>query len=160
MPLYQARELAKKQGFDLVEVAPMAVPPVCRLMDYGKFKYQQTRKERETKKTQRLSLLREVRLRPKIGDHDFDAKARAAKRLLEGGDKVKLTIMFRGRENAHPELGLRLLEKMSDSLKEIASVEKQPIKEGARLHIILVPQQSALKTKVKEEVKQEEDAKT
>ena len=76
MPLYQARELAKKQGFDLVEVAPMAVPPVCRLMDYGKFKYQQARKEREAKKTQRLSLLREVRLRPKIGDHDFDAKAR------------------------------------------------------------------------------------
>jgi translation initiation factor IF-3 len=160
MPLYQARELAKKQGFDLVEVAAMAVPPVCRLMDYGKFKYQQTRKERETKKTQKLSLLREVRLRPKIGDHDFDAKARAAKRLLEGGDKVKLTIMFRGRENAHPELGLRLLEKMSDSLKEIASVERQPIKEGARLHLILVPQPSAVKTKVKEEVKQEEDAKT
>ena len=89
MPLYQAREFAKKQGLDLVEVAPMAVPPVCRLMDYGKFKYQQTRKERETKKTQKLSLLREVRLRPKIGDHDFEAKARAAKRLLEGGDKVK-----------------------------------------------------------------------
>jgi translation initiation factor IF-3 len=138
----------------------MAVPPVCRLMDYGKFKYQQTRKERETRKTQKLSLLREVRLRPKIGDHDFDAKARAAKRLLEGGDKVKLTIMFRGRENAHPELGLRLLEKMSESLREVASVEKQPTKEGTRLHVILVPQQAALKTKVKEEVKQEEDAKT
>lgn len=151
MPLYQAREFAKKQGLDLVEVAPMAVPPVCRLMDYGKFKYQQTRKERETKKTQKLSLLREVRLRPKIGEHDFEAKARAAKRLLEGGDKVKLTIMFRGRENAHPELGLRLLEKMSDSLKEIASIERQPIKEGARLHLILVPQPSAVKTKVKEE---------
>jgi translation initiation factor IF-3 len=160
MPLYQAREFAKKQGLDLVEVAPMAVPPVCRLMDYGKFKYQQTRKERETKKTQKLSLLREVRLRPKIGEHDFEAKARAAKRLLEGGDKVKLTIMFRGRENAHPELGLRLLEKMSDSLKEIASIERQPIKEGARLHLILVPQPSAVKTKVKEEEKQEEDAKT
>jgi len=160
MPLYQAREFAKKQGLDLVEVAPMAVPPVCRLMDYGKFKYQQTRKERETKKTQKLSLLREVRLRPKIGEHDFEAKARAAKRLLEGGDKVKLTIMFRGRENAHPELGLRLLEKMSDSLKEIASIERQPIKEGARLHLILVPQPSAVKTKVKEEEEQEEDAKT
>lgn len=160
MPLYQAREFAKKQGLDIVEVAPMAVPPVCRLMDYGKFKYQQTRKERETKKTQKLSLLREVRLRPKIGEHDFEAKARAAKRLLEGGDKVKLTIMFRGRENAHPELGLRLLEKMSDSLKEIASIERQPIKEGARLHLILVPQPSAVKTKVKEEEKQEEDAKT
>jgi len=160
MPLYQAREFAKKQGLDLVEVAPMAVPPVCRLMDYGKFKYQQTRKERETKKTQKLSLLREVRLRPKIGEHDFEAKARAAKRLLEGGDKVKLTIMFRGRENAHPELGLRLLEKMSDSLKEIASIERQPIKEGARLHLILVPQPSAVKTKVREEEEQEEDAKT
>jgi translation initiation factor IF-3 len=138
----------------------MAVPPVCRLMDYGKFKYQQTRKERETRKTQKLSLLREVRLRPKIGDHDFDAKARSAKRLLEGGDKVKLTIMFRGRENAHPELGLRLLEKMSDFLKDVASVEKQPIKEGGRLHLILAPQQSVQKVKIKEEIKQEEDAKT
>ncbi len=160
MPLFQARELANKQGFDLVEVAPMAVPPVCRLMDYGRFKYQQTRKERETKKTQKLSLLREVRLRPKIGEHDFDAKARAAKRLLERGDKVKLTIMFRGRENAHPELGLRLLEKMSDSLKEVATVEKNPTKEGSRLHLILAPQPSAIKTKIKEESKQEEDAKT
>ncbi|MFA5628990.1 MAG: translation initiation factor IF-3 [Dehalococcoidales bacterium] len=159
MPLFQAREVAKKQGLDLVEVAPMAVPPVCRLMDFGKFKYEQTRKEREARKAQKLSLLREVRLRPKIGDHDFEAKARLAKRLLEGGDKVKLTVMFRGRENAHPELGLRLLEKMFESLKEIASVEKQPTKEGARLHLILVPLPSAVKSKIKEEEKQEEDAK-
>jgi translation initiation factor IF-3 len=159
MALYQAREVAKKHNLDLVEVAPTAVPPVCRLMDYGKYKYQQNRKEREAKKSQRTSLLREVRMRPKIGGHDFEAKARSARRLLEGGDKVKVTIMFRGRENAHPELGLRLLERMFESLKEVASIGKQPTREGARLHIILTPQ-TVHKPKIEEEVKQEQDAKT
>jgi translation initiation factor IF-3 len=154
MPLYQAREVAKKHNLDLVEVAPTAAPPVCRLMDYGKYKYQQNRKEREAKKSQRTLLLREVRMRPKIGVHDFEAKARSARRLLEGGDKVKVTIMFRGRENAHPELGLRLLERMFEALKEVASIEKQPTREGARLHIILTPQ-TVQKPRTKEEVKQE-----
>ena len=158
MLLYQAREVAKKHNLDLVEVAPAAKPPVCRLMDYGKYKYEQTRKEREARKTQKLSLLREVRMRPKIGEHDFLAKEKSAKRFLEGGDKVKVTIMFRGRENAHPELGLRLLDRISESFKEIALVEKQPTREGARLHIILSPQ-AAQKNKVKEEIKQEQDAK-
>jgi translation initiation factor IF-3 len=159
MALYQAREVAKKHNLDLVEVAPTAVPPVCRLMDYGKYKYQQNRKEREARKSQRTSLLREVRMRPKIGGHDFEAKARSARRLLEGGDKVKVTIMFRGRENAHPELGLRLLERMFESLKEVASIGKQPTREGARLHIILTPQ-TVHKPKIEEGVKQEQDAKT
>jgi len=142
MPLYQAREIANKRSLDLVEVAPIAVPPVCRLMDYGKYKYQQTKKEREARKGQKLLLLREVRLRPKIGEHDFEAKARSARKLLEGGNKVKVTIMFRGRENTHPELGLRLLEKMSQSLKEIASIEQQATREGTRLHAILSPKPS------------------
>ncbi len=159
MALYQAREVAKKHNLDLVEVAPMAAPPVCRLMDYGKYKYQQNRKEREARKSQRTSLLREVRMRPKIGEHDFESKARSARRLLEGGDKVKVTIMFRGRENAHPELGSRLLERMFESLKEVALIEKQPTREGARLHIIVTPQ-PVHKPKIKEEVKQEQDAKT
>jgi len=159
MPLFQAREVAQKHNLDLVEVAATATPAVCRLMDYGKYKYLQTKKEREARKGQKLSLLREVRLRPKIGEHDFDAKARKARKLLEGGDKVKVTIMFRGRENTHPELGLRLLDRMWESLKELSSVEKQPTREGARLHIILTPLASQ-KNKAKEEIEKEQDAKT
>ena len=152
MPLFQAREVAKKRNLDLVEVAAIAVPPVCRLMDYGKYKYEQTKKEREAKKRQRVSLLREVRLRPKIGAHDFQAKTRLARKLLEDGDKVKVTIMFRGRENTHPELGLRLLRKISELLKEVASIESQPAREGSRIHVILSPQASQ-KPKIAEEVK-------
>lgn len=159
MPLYQAREIAQKHNLDLVEVAPTANPPVCRLMDYGKYKYQQTKKEREARKSQKLSLLREIRLRPKIGEHDFEAKARKARNLLEDGDKVKVTIMFRGRENTHPELGLQLLEKMWQTLKEVSSIEKQPTREGARLHIILTPQ-TGQKNKIREEIEKEQDAET
>ncbi len=159
MPLYQAREVAQKHNLDLVEVARTATPPVCRLMDYGRYKYLQTKKEREARKGQKLSLLREVRLRPKIGEHDFNAKARKARDLLEGGDKVKVTIMFRGRENTHPELGFRLLDRMWESLKDLSSVEKQPTREGARLHIILTPLASQ-KNKAKEEIEKEPDAKT
>lgn len=159
MALYQAREVAQKHNLDIVEVAPAAVPPVCRLMDYGKFKYLQTKKDREARKSQKLSLLREVRLRPKIGQHDFDAKARSAKKLLEGGDKVKVTIMFRGRENTHPELGLKLLKRMSQLLEEVSSIEKQPTREGARLHLILAPLASQ-KSKTQEEAKKGQDAKT
>ena len=109
LPLYQAREVAKNRNLDLVEVAPTAVPPVCRLLDYGKFKYEQAKKEREARKSQKISLLREVRIRPKIGAHDFEAKARSAKKLLDGGDKVKITVLFRGREISHPEIARRLL---------------------------------------------------
>ena len=155
MPLYQAREVAQKHNLDLVEVARTATPPVCRLMDYGKYKYLQTKKEREARKGQKLSLLREVRLRPKIGEHDFDAKARKARSLLEGGDKVKVTIMFRGRENTHPELGLKLLDRMWEILKDLSSVEKQPTREGARLHIILTPLASQ-KNKAQEEIEKED----
>ena len=137
MPLTQALETARKENFDLVEVAPTAVPPVCRLLDYGKYKYEQAKKEREARRHQRISLLREIRLRPRIDDHDFEAKMRSVKKLLEGGDKVKVTVMFRGREIVHPELGLRLLERMTDSLKEVASVEKPPSIEGKRMIMIL-----------------------
>ena len=153
MPLYQAREMADKAGMDLVEVAPTAVPPVCRLMDYGKFKYTQTKKEREARKGQKMSLLREIRLRPKIGEHDFDAKARTARKLLEEGDKIKVTIMFRGRENTHPELGIKLIDRMKDVLKDVSALEKEPTREGARLHVILAPQ--APKNKPAEPVKTE-----
>jgi len=153
MPLSQARETARKHNLDLVEVAPTAVPPVCRLLDYGKYKYEQAKKEQEARKNQKVSLLREVRLRPKIGDHDFEAKARIAKKLLANGDKVKVTIMFRGREITHPELGLKLLQRMIESLKDVASLERPPVMEGRRLHIILAPA-TTQKAKIREEIKE------
>ncbi len=152
MPLYQAWEIAKQDNLDLVEVAATAVPPVCRLLDYGKYKYEQTKKEREARRGQRASLLREVRLRPKVGDHDFEAKARSAKKLLEGGNKVKLTVMFRGREITHREIGRRLLERMAESLKEAASVERQPLMDGRRMSMFLSPT-AIQKARIKEEVK-------
>ncbi len=153
MPLYQAREVAGKSDLDLVEVAATAVPPVCRLLDYGKYKYEQTKKEREARKGQKVSLLREVRLRPKVGGHDFDAKARSAGKLLGEGNKVKVTIMFRGREITHPEIGRRLLERMAESLKEVAAVERQPLMDGRRMAMILSPA-AIQKARIKEEVKQ------
>ena len=155
--LYQAREIARKQNLDLVEVAPAAKPPVCRLMDFGKFKYEQTRKEREARKSQKQSALREVRLRPKIGEHDYIAKEKSVRKFLEEGDKVKLTIMFRGRENAHPELGIKLLDRVGETVKDIALVEKSPTREGARLHIILSPVAQKI-IKIKEEMRQKQDA--
>lgn len=160
MPLYQAQETAKKHNLDLVEVAPTATPPVCRLLDYGKFKYEQAKKEQEIKrKSQKVSLLREIRLRPKIGDHDFEAKARSAQKLLGDGAKVKITIMFRGREITHPELGWKLLQRMTETLNEAASLARQPVMEGKRMHIILAPV-AASKSKPKEEKKETQDAET
>ena len=153
MPLYQALEIARKQNFDLVEVAPNAVPPVCRFLDYGKYKYEQAKKEREARKSQKVSLLREVRLRPKIGDHDFEAKARLVRKLLSGGDKVKVSVLFRGREVTHPEIGLRLLQRMAGSVKEAASVDGQPLMERNRIFMILSPV-VAQKTKIEEEIKE------
>lgn len=139
MLLHQALDLAKKRNYDLVEVAPTAVPPVCRMMDYGKFKYEQAKKEREMRKSQKISILREIRLRPKIGEHDFEAKTRSVKKLLQDGDKVKITIMFRGREITHANLGWKLLEKMMESLKGTVSIERQPMMEGSRMFMILTP---------------------
>jgi len=137
MPLYRAREVARENNLDIVEVAPTAMPPVCRLMDYGKYKYEQTKKEREARKSQKVSLLREVRLRPKIDNHDFEAKTRSVRKLLGDGNKVRVTVMFRGREVTHPEIGLRLLQRMAESLEGAASVEKQPLMDGRRMTMIL-----------------------
>ncbi len=153
MPLVQARETARKHNLDLVEVAPTSVPPVCRLLDYGKYKYEQQKKEQQAKKGQKVSLLREIRLRPKIGIHDFEAKARTARKLLADGSKVKVTLLFRGREITHPELGWKVLQRMAQSLSEVASVERQPVMEGRRMDIILVPVAAKPKPKEKEAVK-------
>ena len=167
MPLSQAQEAARKQSLDLVEVAPTAAPPVCRLLDYGKYKYQQAKKEQEMKKTQKVAMLRELRLRPKIGVPDFDAKARGALKLLVEGAKVKVTIMFRGREITHPELGYKLLQRMSETLGEVSATERNPVMEGRRMNVILSPTgkpkakpKEEAKEEVKEEVKEVKDAKT
>ena len=153
MPLYQAREVAKAHSLDLVEVAPTAVPPVCRLLDYGKFKYEQAKKERSARKTQKIVSLREIRLRPKIGDHDFNAKAVTAKKLLAAGDKVKVTVLFRGREITHPDLAFKLLQRMADTLKEAATVDGRPAMEERRMNMVLSPVAAQKpKPKAKQEV--------
>ena len=158
MPTIQARELAKKANLDLVEVAPTSVPPVCRLLDYGKFKYEQQKKEQQARKSQKVTLLREIRMRPKIGVHDFEAKAKIAKKLLADGDKVKVTLMFRGREITHPELGWKILQRMAETLNEVSTMERQPVMEGRRMDIVLAP--TVPKTKVKTAVKETENAQT
>ncbi len=154
MPLYQAREVAKSYSLDLVEVASTAVPPVCRLLDYGKYKYEQAKKEREARKGQKIALLRQVRVRPKIGDHDFEAKAKLAKKLLGGGDKVRVTVMFRGREITHPEIGWKLLKRMAELLKEVADVEGQPAMDRRSMSVVLSPIVTQKPKKVEEVIKE------
>jgi translation initiation factor IF-3 len=157
MPVAQARETARKYNLDLVEVSPTSVPPVCRLLDYGRFKYEQQKKEQQAKKSQRVSLLREIRLRPKIGVHDFDAKARTARKLLSDGSKVKVTLLFRGREITHPELGWKILQRMAETLNDVGSLERQPVMEGRRMDIVIAP--AASKPKAKVETREPENAK-
>lgn len=137
MPTFEALQLAQSKDLDLVEVAPNVIPPVCRLLDYGRFKYEQTKKEREARKNQKNVEIKEIRLRPKISDHDFDSKAKRAVKFLEDGDKVKVTVLFRGRELAHPQLGRELLQEMSEKLKDLAVVERNPLVEGKTMHMIL-----------------------
>ncbi len=160
MTALQARELARKHGLDLVEVAPTSVPPVCRLLDYGKFKYEQQKKEQQARKSQKVTATREIRLRPKIGAHDFEAKARVAKKLLADGNKVKVTLMFRGREITHPDLGWKVLQRMAETLGEVAYPERQPLMEGRRMDIVLAPNSAKPKLKVTATtVKETENAK-
>jgi translation initiation factor IF-3 len=139
MPVLQALDMARENGVDLVEVAPNANPPVVRMLDYGKFKYDQAKKERDSRKGQHASVLREIRMRPKIDTHDLDMKARNAEKFLKGGDKVKVTVMFRGREMVHPEIGRNLLDQIAEKLKEVSVIEKPPNMEGRFLSTILAP---------------------
>ena len=139
VPTFQALNLARERGLDLVEVAPTAVPPVCRILDYGKFKYEQSKKEREARKNQKNVLLREIRMKPKIDDHDIDFKTRTVEKLLKEGDKVKVTIMFRGREVTHPQIGRALLDRVYERVKEIGQIEKPASMEGRHMTMILVP---------------------
>ena len=124
---------AEAVGLDLVEVSPNATPPVCRLMDFGKFKYELSKKEKETKKKQHVIVTKEIRLRPKIEEHDFDFKVRHARRFLEEGNRVKATVMFRGREMAHKEFGFKVMEKFQEALDDIAKVDREAKMEGGQL---------------------------
>ena len=138
----EAQQLAYEKHLDLVEIAPTAKPPVCRIMDYGKYRYEQQKREKESRKKQKTFDIKEVKLRPGIEEHDFNVKFKNAVRFLEDGDKVKVTIMFRGRELSHPELGEVLLNKMAAQLKEMAVVERQPKLEGKNMMMIVAPKPS------------------
>lgn len=133
----QALAMARDRGLDLVEVSPMAVPPVCKLLDYGRFKYEQSKKENEARKHQKVSELKEIRLSPRTDDHDLSVKTRKIEEFLAEGDKVKVGVRFRGRELAHPELGRQLLEKIIADLKSIAVIERPPLMEGKIMSMIV-----------------------
>ncbi len=137
MPTYEALRLAQERGYDLVEVAPMAVPPVARLLDYGQYKYEAAKKEKEARRHQRSVDFKEVRLKPKIGQGDFDTKVRRAIQFLEEGDRVKVACQFRGRELTHAHLGRDLLIKFADLVKDHGTVERQPLLEGKSMSIVI-----------------------
>lgn len=139
VPLEQALQLASDVDLDLVEVAPMARPPVCKLMDYGKFKYEAALKAREARRNQQQTVIKEMKLRPKIDSHDYETKKGHVVRFLKAGDKVKVTIMFRGREQSRPELGFRLLRKLADEITELGFVESAPKQDGRNMIMVLAP---------------------
>jgi len=130
IPLEEALRIAQDAGLDLVEVAPTANPPVCRIMDFGKFKYEQSKKDKSNKKKQATISVKEIRLRPKIEEHDYEFKAKHARKFIEAGNKVKVTVMFRGREMAHKEFGKRILDRMIEDLSDVAKVASPPAMEG------------------------------
>ena len=135
----QALELAEDTGLDLVEISPNASPPVCKIMDYGKFKYEQQKRESDARKKQKTIDIKEVKFRPNTDIHDYDVKMRNVTRFLESGDKVKVTLRFRGREMAHLNLGRELLERVADDIKEIGKVENMPKMEGRQMVMMIGP---------------------
>ena len=149
MPTPRALAMAQERGYDLVEVAPMAAPPVARFLDFGQYKYELTKREKEAKRKQRSVTFKEVRLKPKIGVGDFDTKVRRAIEFLEDGDRIKVAVQFRGRELTHPEIGRALLEKFTERIKDHGAVERSPLLEGKSMHITVA---STHKPKVHEGV--------
>ncbi len=139
MPTSAALEAAQEAGLDLVEVSPTADPPVCKILDYGKYRFQEQKKKNEARKKQKVVEVKEIKLRPNIDDHDYDVKVRAMHRFFEEGDKVKVTLRFRGRELAHPELGMKLLQKVKADFEETTKVEYEPRMEGKQMIMILAP---------------------
>lgn len=137
--MQRAFQIAQEHSLDLVEVSPTAIPPVCRILDYGKYKYEQAKKERKLRRGQKVGLLKEVRLRPKIEEHDLQAKIRTARKLLEEGSKIRLVVRFRGREVVYPELGWQVLQKVTNALKEVATVSDHPAKDARSIALTLSP---------------------
>ena len=143
-----ALRLAQEAELDLVEVAPMARPPVCKLMDYGKFKYESAQKAREARRNQALTVIKEMKLRPKIDPHDYTTKKGHVERFLRQGDKVKVTIMFRGREQSRPELGFRLLQRLADDIQELGFVESSPKQDGRNMTMVIGPHKKKAEAKL------------
>jgi len=139
VPLRQALMMAEDANLDLVEISPDARPPVCKILDYGKYKFQEQKKAAEARKKQKVIEIKEIKMRPMIDDHDYDVKMRAIKRFFEEGDKVKITLRFRGREMAHQELGQQLLNRVKSDTMEIAKVESEPRFEGRQIVMVLAP---------------------
>ena len=153
--LEDAQQVADDEGLDLVEIAPNADPPVCRIMDYGKYKYEQAIKAKQAHKKQTRIEIKEMKFRPKIDIGDYTTKKKHVLRFLEAGNKVKITIMFRGREMAHPEQGLQILERLSEDLKDVAVIENQPKMEGRNMHMLIAPIPSQSKKKKEGEKKEQ-----
>jgi translation initiation factor IF-3 len=139
MPISAALEAADEVGLDLVEISPNSDPPVCKILDYGKFKFQEQKKKNEARKRQKTVEIKEIKLRPNIDVHDYEVKAKAMHRFFEEGDKVKVTLRFRGREMAHPELGMKLLQQVKSDFEPVAKVEYEPRMEGRQMIMILAP---------------------
>ena len=136
---FDAMERATTAGLDLVEISPDAEPPVCKIMDFGKFKFEQQKKAAEARKKQKIVEIKEIKMRPAIDDHDYDVKLRAIRRFFEEGDKVKVTLRFRGREMAHQELGMKVLQRVKAEVEGIAKVESEPRLEGRQMVMVLAP---------------------
>jgi translation initiation factor IF-3 len=143
LSLDAALRIASEKGLDLVEVAPQASPPVCRLIDYGRYKFETIKKEKDQRRKQNVTKLKEMKLRPKVAEHDFQTKFKGLKQFLEAGEKVKVTIMFRGREMVHQDIGRRILDRVADDAKQFAVVERAPLLEGKNLFMILSPSRQA-----------------
>ena len=137
MPPPQALSIARQKGLDLVEISPTAAPPVCRIMDFGKYQYQEQKRTREARRNQKVIEVKEIKFRPKVDEHDYQFKKKHIERFLAEGDKVKATIFFRGREMAHPEIGRRILQRLVEELAEVAVAESMPRMEGNQMHTIL-----------------------
>ena len=152
-PIEQAQRIADNEGYYLVEIAPQAQPPVCRIMDYGKFKYDQAIKAKQARKNQSKIETKEMKFRPKIDIGDYTTKKKHVMRFLAAGSKVKITIMFRGREMSHPEQGLSILERLADDLKDVAVIENQPKMEGRNMHMLIAPLPQTVKKKKEEQGK-------
>jgi translation initiation factor IF-3 len=156
VPTDQALKLAQEADLDLVEIAPQGKPPVCKLMDYGKFKYENAQKAREARRNQTNVIIKEMKLRPKIDAHDYETKKGHVVRFLKAGDKVKITIMFRGREQHRPELGFRLLQKLAEDVTELGFVESAPKQDGRNMIMVLGPHKKKADAKVDQKAAKEE----